>query len=826
MIVWNILRFFRWSNIKRPKSPYPYRPAMMYKNYFNVFKRNFIRQKAYSFLNVFGLAIGLACFILISLYIKDELSYDRMHSKSDRIVRMHEILESEGVGERSASLPFPVAEAIMNDYPDQVQEAVRFFNFQSPALALSTVDHEKEFYESRLFFTDSTFFKVFDFNLVAGDKNTALDHPNTIVITQSMAKKYFGDGNPMGKILVFQGERNLEVTGVLEDVPANTHFQFDFLVSFSTLKQYYATWPGWYWNPCWTYLLLREADDVQMLTAKMPAFVKKYFPEEIINDVTLQFFPLTDIHLKSSHDYEIQPNGSLTTLYIFGCVACFVILIAAINFINLSTARAIKRAKEVGMRKTLGSNKGQLVIQFLFESVSVCMLSSVAAVSLVLMVLPFFNVFAEKSISGFILLEPFFLTVLILLPLVVGIFAGLYPAFVLSSFQPITALKSAGAVEKGASFRKVLVVVQFSLSIILLVGTGVSMDQLAMLRKQDTGFQQENVVMIQALRTPVGATFESIKADFKRNANVREVTAVEDILGAKHQVGNYSFEGMEKSRPIPRLNVRHDFLETFDIPMVAGRNYSEEVYTDDSLALLVNEQLVKQMGWTNETAVGKSFNGRSNRKIVGVVKDFNFASRHQPIKPLVIDLNLNPRAFNLFIKYMALRISPEKMPETIAFLEATWKAHYPGWPFDYFYLDSSLENLYKTESKLSNITIIFSALSILVACLGLFGLSTYTVEQRRKEMSIRKVLGSSDMEIFMLFSSRFFILIMISIVVAFPLAYLLMKRWLAGFAYQVDIDFSIFVVVAFTALGIALATIAFQAWRATRTNPATVLKNE
>ncbi|WP_165824115.1 ABC transporter permease [Pseudochryseolinea flava] len=800
---------------------------MMYKNYFQVFKRNLLRQKAYAALNIFGLAIGLACFVLISLYIRDEMSFDRMHTKSDRIFRMHEILESEGVGERSASLPFPVAEALQVDFPDQVEQYVRFFNFQSPALAMSTIDHEKEFYESRAFFTDSTFFDVFDFNLITGSKATALDHTNSVIITQSMAKKYFGDTNPMGKYLVFQGEHNLLVTGVLEDVPQSTHFQFDFLISFSTLTHYYGTsWPGWYWNPCWTYLLLRNPSDAPVLEAKMPAFIRKYFPEEIINDVTLTLFPLADIHLQSNHDYEIQPNGSMSTLYIFGCVAFFVVLIAGINFINLSTARAIKRAKEVGMRKTLGSYKGQLITQFLFESVAVCALAAVVAVGIVIAALPFFNTFAEKDIPFSTLLDPFFVAVLILLPLVVGIFAGLYPAFVLSSFQPITALKSASSGEKGLMFRKVLVVVQFSLSIILLVGTGISMDQLMMLQKNDTGFQQENVIMIQTLRTPVAQTFEAIKAEFKSNKNVLEVTAVEDVLGAKHQVGNYSFDVMEKTRPIPRLNVRHDFLKTFDIPLVAGRDYSEEIYTDDSLALLVNEQLVKQMGWTNETAIGKSFNGRLNKQIVGVVKDFNFASRHQPIKPLVIDLNLNPRAFNLFIKYMAVRVSPDDMNSTISFLESKWEEQYPGWPFEYFFLDSSLESLYKAESKLSKITIIFSALSILVACLGLFGLSTHTVEQRKKEMSIRKVLGSSDAEIFLLFTKRFFVLILIAIVIAFPLAYVLMKQWLSTFAYQVDIDFVIFVLVGFAALGIAFATIAFQAWKATRTNPATVLKND
>lgn len=827
IFIWNVIRFFRWSNIRRSKPLHPYRPLMMYQNYFKVFQRTLVKQKAYALLNVSGLAIGIACFLLIALYIEDEYSYDRMHTKADRIFRMHEILESDGVGERSASLPFPVAEAMLNDYPRQVEAAVRFFNFQSPALAMSTVDHQKEFNEPRVFFADSSFFKVFDFELIEGDEHTALYHTDAVVITKSIAKKYFGDENPMGKSLIFQGDINLMVTGIMEDVPPNTHFQFDFLVSFVTLKRFYPNWPGWYWNPCWTYLLLRDKQYAGQLAEEMPGFVKKYFPEEIINDVDLKFFPLTDIHLKSNHDYEIQPNGSLSTVYIFGSVAVFVILIASINFINLSTARASKRAKEVGMRKTLGSAKIQLVTQFLFESVAVCFLSVVIAVAIVLVVLPFFNAFAEKQISSWILLEPFYLYVLILLPIGVGILSGLYPAFVLSSFKPITTLKSSGAGEKGVLFRKVLVVVQFSMSIILLIGTGVSMDQLNMLQRQDTGFRRDNVIMIQALRTPVANNFEAIRTAFKQNSHVLQVTALEDILGAKHQVGNYTFEAMTQSKPIPRLNVRHDFIETFDIPLVAGRNYSEDIYTDDSLALLVNEQLVKQMGWpSNEAAIGKIFNNRPNKKIVGVVKDFNFASRHQPIKPLVIDLNLNPRAFNLFIKYMAVRVTPEDMPETIAYLESTWKQHFPGWPFDYFFLDSNLETLYKAESKLSKITIIFSGLSILVACLGLFGLSTYTVEQRKKEMSIRKVLGSSDTEIFMLFSGRFFLLIVIANLAATPLAYMLIKQWLSGFAYQVDIDFTIFIVVGIVSLAIAFFTIVFQAWRASRTNPATVLKND
>jgi putative ABC transport system permease protein len=409
----------------------------------------------------------------------------------------------------------------------------------------------------------------------------------------------------------------------------------------------------------------------------------------------------------------------------------------------------------------------------------------------------------------------------------VGVIAGIYPAFVLSSFKPITALKAALSRERGAAFRKALVVVQFALSIILLIGTGVALDQLKMLQRSDTGFTRENVLMIPVIRSPVAQNFKPLKNEFLRNRNVMSVTAIEEIMGAKHQVGNYLFDGLEESRPFPRLCVHHDFTKTFNIPVVAGRDYSEEVHTDDSLALVVNETLVKQMGWTsNEAALGKKFNTRPNARIVGVVKDFNFTSRHQPIRPLVLELNTGPRAFDVRIKYMAVRISGKDVPETIDWLKQQWTAQIPGWPFDYFFLENDLEKLYKAENKMSKITIVFSGLSILVACLGLFGLSTFTAEQRKKEMSIRKVLGSSNTDIFMLFSKHFFGLILIANVVAFPLAYLLMKQWLGNFAYQVGINFGLFILSGLIAVAIAFFTICYQAIRAANNNPAEVLKSE
>jgi putative ABC transport system permease protein len=828
--VWNVLRFFRWSNIKRSHSQ-PSSTFMMYSNYFAVFKRGFLKQKGYSFLNVLGLAIGIACFLLISLYIRNESSFDRMHSKADRIYRIHEILQADGVGERSASQPFPVAEALVNDYGSRIEKAVRFFNYQAPTLAMATVDNKKEFNESRVFCTDSSFFDVFDFPLIEGNPKTALSAPQTIVLTESMAKRYFDGENAVGKYLKFQGNINLLVTGVMRDVPLNTHFQFDCLISFRTLDQVYdprvpQRW-HWHWNPCWTYLLLKDASDASYLQAALPAFVQKYFPEFLRNDVTMELFPMTDIHLKSNMDYEIQPNSSITTMYVFGSISVFVLLIACINFINLSTARATKRAKEVGMRKTLGSQRLQLVSQFLFESILVSTLSVVIAIIAVLLVLPYFNLFAEVNVERTVLLEPVYVGLFIALALVVGIIAGMYPAFVLSAFRPITALKAAPNRINGNLLRQALVVVQFALSIILLVGTGVAMDQLAMLQKSDTGFTRENVVMIPVTRSPVARNYESLKNEFLRNKNAISVTAMEEVLGAKHQVGDYLFEGQTDSRPFPRLCVRHDFTKTFDIPIVAGRDFSEDVMTDDSLALVVNETFVRQMGWkSNEDAVGKKFGHKPNRRIIGVVKDFNFTSRHQPIRPLVLELNTGPRSFDVRIKYMAVRIASDDLSGTLRWLSEQWKAQIPGWPFEYFFLENDLEKLYKSERKMSKITAVFSGLSILVACLGLFGLSTYTAEQRKKEMSIRKVLGSSRTDIFLLFSKDFFGMIVISNIVAFPLAYLLLKQWLGNFAYQVNINFVLFILSGFIAISIAFLTISYQAMRAAKTNPAEVLKGE
>lgn len=803
----------------------------MFKNYFKVTYRNFVKQKVYSALNVSGLAIGLACTILIFIYINDELSYDTFHTKSDRIYRVLEKFESEGVGEHSASLPFPSGPALKNDFGRQIEHAVRFFNFQSPTLALANKAADKGFNESNIFFADSTFFDVFDFELLAGDKETALDDPNSILITRSMAKKYFTEEDPMGKTLEFQGTQNLMVTGVLEDIPKNAHFTFDFIASFSSLKASYGgNYPTtWYWNPCWTYVVLEENTKPEDLTAQFPEFVQKYFPDFIKDDVVLQLQPIEDIHLTSKLDYEISANSDIKNVYIFGLVAVFVLIIAAINFINLSTARANKRAKEVGVRKSLGSAKTQLINQFIFESILLTFTSLIIGVIIVMLILPAFNGLTEKSVPISVLLEPAFCFGILGAGLVIGLLSGFYPAFVLSSFNTVSVLKGGHLKTNGLNFRRVLVTSQFTISIMLIIGTFIVLKQLNFLQNKDAGFDDENIVMVPVLQSPMGSHYENFKTSALQSPHILSMTAVEEIVGSKFQVGNYQFEGMEQSKPFPRFNVRHDFIETMNIPLAAGRAYDQAIQTDDTLALIINETMVQTMGWNSaEEAVGKrfAFRGEMKGSVVGVVEDYNFASKHYPIAPLVITLNSRPRAFNLFIKYVAVKIEGNQMKDAIADLERAWISVLPNRPFDFFFLDDRINDSYKSEQKLSDVTLIFSVLAILVACLGLFGLATFSVEQRTKEIGVRKVLGINTSQIMLLLSREFMVLIGVAFILAIPLSYYSLSQWLEGFAFRIDIQFWPFIVAGLLTFLISSITVAFRAFKASFINPVDTLKYE
>ncbi len=803
----------------------------MLQNYVKITLRSLRKHLGYSLVNVVGLGLGIACCMLILLYVQDERSYDRFHENADRLYRVVEYIGSEGGGEHSASAPIPVGKALRENFPHLVDHAVRFFNFQAPTLALA-YGNDRKFNEPRLFFTDPAVFEAFSFELLRGNPQTALLEPNTMVLTEAMARKYFGDEDPIGKVLRFEEEHPLTVTGVLAEMPHNAHFRFDFLASFASLEQLLPEGlrESWYWNPAWTYVLLPEGASPQALATQFPAFVEANFPDVIRTDVELQLQPLTRIHLHSHLDYEIEPNSSMANIYIFSAIALLVLLIACINFMNLSTARSAKRAREVGIRKALGARRRQLVRQFLVEAVLLTFLAVLLGLALVILSLPVFNAFTEKAISLDLLNGSVWLG-LTAVALGVGLLAGIYPAFVLSAFQPVRVLKSSIFTEgRSWGLRKVLVVAQFSLSIALIAGTIIAYHQLRHLLSADVGFEREQVVMLPVIRSPLAPNYETFKDELLERSGVTSVTALEEVLGAKHQTGNYQWESMTESRLFARLFVRHDFTRTFDVDVVAGRDYDEEIETDQREALIINEAMARQMGWAPDEAVGKRFygggDGEPRGRIVGVVEDFHFTSLHQPVQPLVLALNTSPGAFNLFIKYVAVRLAPDDVPGALAHVEQVWQRFVPNRPFDYFFLDERLDRLYKTEADMGRIAGAFALFALLVAGLGLFGLASYMAEQRTREIGVRKVMGASVNSILYLMTREFLQLVLIAFVIAVPLAYLAADRWLDGFAYSIDIAWWVFLLAGAAALGVALLTVSFQSVRAALVDPVKALRYE
>jgi putative ABC transport system permease protein len=790
----------------------------------------------FSIINISGLALGIICFFLIYLFVNDELNYDRFHTKAERIYRVSEFIKGEGgaFAERSSSLPFPAGPALQDEFPNLIAQSVRFFNFQAPMLSIAYEPTEKAFNEQRFFFADSNYYQVFDFDLAYGEAEKVLANPNSVVITRSIAAKYFGDEwtaeNVIGKELRLQGQENLKITGILEDPRLDAHFQYDFLASFSTLRSMMPSEQlekNWYWNPCWTYILFQENIAPEQLTTNFQGFIDKYFYGSFGASIVLGLQPLIDIHLHSNLDFEIQPNSTINSIYIFSGIALFVLLIACINFINLATAKSVHRAKEVAVRKTLGGKKYQLIFQFLSESVLMSSLAVLSASVCISFIIPWFNDFTNKSVDINVLNQPYTLVSIAGFTLFVGILSGFYPAIILSKFNPISALKSVKMQGQGVLFRKVLVTIQFAVSIMLIAGTLMALKQLRFMQNTDTGFQQENIIMVPVIRTPMGQHYDTYKKELLEYSNIKSVTALEEILGAKHQGANYTFEGMNDSQLFSRLCVRYDFTKTFNINMLAGRDYSDDFAEDEFMGLVVNAALAKSQGWSPEEAIGKTFVfGNANGNIVGVVDDFHFTSKHKVISPLVLDLYQSPRAFELFIKYLAIRVSGDDLKGTLEYVEAEWKKLVPDRAFEYFFLDQNLQQLYETEEKLSNVAGIFALIAIIVASLGLLGLSAYMAEQRKKEISIRKVMGSSISQVVVLLSKDFIQIIGLAFILACPLAYFGLEYWLDQFAYRVDIDYLYFAYAGIIVMFFAIGTITIQTLRVATVNPAFMLKDD
>lgn len=793
----------------------------MIKNYLLIAFRNIVRWKVYSFINIAGLAVGIACCALILLYIYDELSYDRFHSKAEQIYRIKEDIDLNGVEEHSVRTPFPVAQSLQSEYPDIV--TLRFYRVDLPLL---TQYGDKQFREQRVFIVDSTFFSVFDFPVIAGNPATALVAPNSVVLTEEMQKKYFGNESAVGKTIRLGSEGSIQdyiVTAVVETVPHNSHVYFDFLISFSSLDQIFPRQfrdNQWWWNPCWTYVLLPDNIKAEYIDKQLPGFVKKFFPEDIRNNIALSLQPLTDIHLYSQRELEIQPNSNILYIYIFSIVALFILLIACVNFMNLATARSAKRAREVGIRKALGASRMQVVLQFFGESMVISLFAIVLGIMLLLEVLPLFNAFTEKSITSAKLLEPLFLVSLVGILFVVGVLAGSYPALYLSSFEPASVLKGAAGGEKQRFFiRKALVVGQFALSIIMLIGTGVVYRQMDYMEHRSLGFEKDQVVVLN-LNVPVGRRFPAFKEALLQKPGIMGVSGMSEKIGMGAQIRRFFPEGVPNNEALAMasLGVDVDFIATIGLKLTSGRAF---LPADSARGVILNEAAVQRLGW--DDPVGKRISIDQGNipvrecTVVGVVSDFNYASLHQPIEPIVLFVNN--------FSYVVVRTG-DNVPSALASIRSTWNDFSPSEPFEYSFLGSEIDGLYRSEHKLGIIVGVFSVFAVFVACLGLFGLAAFTAEQRRKEIGVRKVMGASVAQIVLLLSSEFTRLVLVALLIATPLAYFAMNQWLQEFAYRTTVGVDIIAASGVLALAIAWITVSWQSMRAAMSNPVRSIKYE
>lgn len=797
----------------------------MLKNYLKIALRTLVREKGYAFINVFGLAVGMACCLLILLFIQKERTYDRFHDQSDQIYRLAYSAESGGTVTDWAYSGAQWGPALAEAFPEEVAAARLQGNLGDGTDLVRYNDNT--FSERHIYFADPAVFDVFTLPLLHGDAATALDAPYTIVLSTTMAHKYFGGEDPVGKMLNIDGS-DYRVTGVYEALPSNSHIRLDMLASFATLLQdqpdYNSLW-------LYTYLLLDESSSAESVQAKLPAFMGQHIAREgfLAGLQGLSLQPLTDLHLRSHRQGEPGPGGNPTTLSIFSVVAFLVLALACINFMNLSTARSTGRAREVGMRKTLGANRRQLILQFIGEAVLLCMLSVVLAVGMAWLCLPFFSTLAGTSLSLSVLSDPRIVGGLLAVTVLLGMVTGSYPAFVLSAFQPATVLKGqAGSSSQKARLRQVLVVGQFAVSIALLIGTGIVYQQLDFIRSKTLGFEQDQLLTIPLSGSAVAdeATFEAFRSRLLQRPDVLGVTASSNRLGERIWIWNYRPEGWQDEEEYwttPALLVDYDYIDTYGMEIVAGRNFSRDHGSDATDAILINESAARFLDW--DAPVGKTMAVPANESphnvtVVGVVKDFHFASLHQEVAPLIINLEEG------FRRYLTVKISTDNVAESLAFLEDTWAAFEPERPPQFSFVDDQFAQLYAADQRLSRIIWACTGLALLVACLGLLGLISFTTEQRRKEIGVRKVLGASVPGIVMLLSKDFLKLIALAFMVAVPLTYFAAARWLDGFAYRTEVGVAVFLLAGALTLLIALATVSYHAVRAATANPVKALRYE
>jgi len=807
----------------------------MFKNYVKIALRNFIKHKGFSFINIFGLAVGVACCLLIVLYVLDEISYDRYHEKADNIYRVGIRGFVNNNLFHGVVTCAPMAQTLVNEFPE-VKAATRLRNPGFPVFR----HEDKVFSEERVFWVDQAFFDVFTVPFIKGNPKTALAQPNTIVLTRSMALKYFGDEDPIGKKLNSDRQRDYLVTGVVEDVPHNSHFHYDFLASLVTLND--SRNPIWVSNNYYTYLVLQEGASPEAFEAKLVELVKKYVGPQIeaAVGITLEKFfasggewgyfiqPLTGIHLHSHLDFELEPNGDIAYVYIFSIIAIGILLVACINFVNLATARAANRAREVGIRKTVGSSRGQLIRQFLSETIIMSFFAVLLALLAVQLLLPLFNNITGKELAVPYVQNVLTIPLLLGLVLFIGILAGIYPAFFLASFDPVVVLKTEmSGRSKKSSMRNVLVVFQFTVSIVLIVGTVIVSRQLKYIQNRNLGFNKEQVVIVKKT-DDIGNQVPAFRQELLKNPKVINATNTNNLIGNEFGNSAYKLAGAtgEETHLLWTYFTDPYFVETYQIEMAAGRYYKEDRQADQQSAV-INEAAVKDLGLKDPVgkqivAIGPTPDRSLTFTIIGVMKNFNFKSLHHKIGPLIVHL-YGPEGRG---RYVSVRIHSENIRETVTFLENTWRKFASNQAFEYEFFDDHFATIYKAEERTGQIFFSFSLLAVVIAGLGLFGLAAFVAEQCTKEIGIRKVLGATEIGIIFFLSKKFTKWVILSNLFAWPLAYYFMQKWLQRFAYQASISVWSFLFALIVVLFLALLTVSYQTVKAARSNPVELLRYE
>lgn len=807
---------------------------MLITNYLKSTFRSFSKNKFYTFINILGLSIGFICAIFIYFFIKDEVSYDKYHSRYERIYRLESDFTIADKNDKFAATAVPLAPTLKVEYPE-IEQSVRFSQIGNSLVKY----RDKQFYEENIYYTDSSIFDVFTVPLLFGSPEEALTDPNCVIISRRTALKYFNRENPLNEVITIGNQGDFKITGVFRDLPSNTHLKYDALISGQTLVSRFgeeninSTASGAFWNiSVFSYVLLAENASIDKVIAKFPEFYEKYMAElgnQIRGSFNLMATPLADQHFYSNVQYDL-PTGEIAYIYIFGAIAIFILLIACINYMNMATARSEKRAREVGIRKVVGAYKQQLIRQFLSESV---ILAFIALAVAVIGVYAFRGIFVDisgKEMNINLLEHAIILPVLLLVTFVVGLLSGTYPAFFLSSFSPIKVIRGKVNINgKGGSLRKGLVVLQFVISIFMIIGTIIVFNQVDYLNSKDLGYDKEDMVVLQIQDTAFIRNLNVFKEELLQNPNILSATTSVSVPGNNMPITVMRVEREEEmvEHTLNWILVDYDFIDTYQLNLIDGRQFNKEMATDLTEAFIINEAAAKSLHWT-DAPLGKKLQWQinldgtagMNGKVIGVIEDFHMGSLHNPVEPVILILRDDPSRF------MSLKIAKDNQAASIDFIKEKWLEFDHQNPFDYYMLDEQLEQLYEGEQKIGLIFTIFSGICVFIALLGLFGLSSFIASQRKKEIGIRKVLGASTESILSKFYMEFSILIGISFIISIPLAYYASLEWLSNFAYHFPLGMGPFILAGIISIALSLITISLHIVRAARSNPVNSIKYE